>query len=292
MSEPLLDGSDVTVLIPVRNRAAVLRRALASVGTQTVAPAEILVVDDASDDGAPAEAARSGGARVLRLPERRGAAGARNAGLDEVSTPWVAFLDSDDEWLPDHLASLLAEREGLVLLAAPGWRLPAGRVVGHAGGHRLELTPQRLLVPSNPVTTSGAMARRDAVLAAGGFSGRTHAEDLELWVSLLDQGRGAVLARPTVVYHEHAEQASSAQAAMREHARAVLHSFADRPWWSPRLVGDFEAVLAWDDLRSALRTRGGVPGAALAVLRSLPRWRVLADLLVDRYRSRHFRVRP
>ena len=285
-------AEDVTVLIPVRDRTEVLRRALAGVAAQTVTPAAVLVVDDASHDPAVAEVARAGGAEVLRLDVGRGAAGARNAGLAHASTTWVALLDSDDEWLPEHLQTLLAHRRGRSLVAAPGWRLPGGRVIGHAGARPLELTQARLLLPANPVCTSGVMLRRDHALAAGGFSARTHAEDLELWVEILEHGSGVVLPRPTVIYHEHAGQASAAGAAMREHTAAVLASFAGRPWWRSSMVADLAAVTRWDDLRAGIRAHDA--RASAVALRGLtpPRYGVLTRLLVHRWRSRHPPTRP
>ena len=286
-------ADDVTVLIPVRDRTEVLRRALAGVAAQTVTPAAVLVVDDASQDPAVGAVARAGGAEVLRLDVGRGAAGARNAGLAHATTTWVALLDSDDEWVPEHLATLLAHREGRSLVAAPGWRLPGGRVIGHAGARPLELTPARLLLPANPVCTSGVLLRRDHALAAGGFSARTHAEDLELWVEILEHGPGVVLPRPTVLYHEHAGQASAAGAAMREHTAAVLASFAGRPWWRASMVADLRAVTRWDDLRTGLRARDArAVAVAVRGLITSPRGVVIARLLLHRWRSRHPPTRP
>jgi mycofactocin system glycosyltransferase len=96
---PDLDGargahpSDLTVVIPVRNRAAQLDRALAAVH-----PLRSVVVDDASRrPDEVATVARRHGARLVVLDHNVGPAGARNAGLDTVTTPYVAFVDSDVE---------------------------------------------------------------------------------------------------------------------------------------------------------------------------------------------------
>src|SRR4051812_3635959 len=104
---------DVTVVIPARNRAHVLLRALASVKAQAAPPKEVIVVDDASSDGT-AEVAEAFGARVLKHPTSLGAGQARNSGIVAAETTWVAFLDSDDEWLPDHLQTVLAALDGHV----------------------------------------------------------------------------------------------------------------------------------------------------------------------------------
>ncbi len=95
----------VSVVIPSHNRAPVLGRAVRSVLAQTLDDLELLVVDDgSSDDPAAAldvlEDPRLG---FVRLPDRRGVAAARNAGIARARGLLVAFLDSDDEWLPRRL---------------------------------------------------------------------------------------------------------------------------------------------------------------------------------------------
>lgn len=96
----------VDVIIPTRNRLGSLRRALRSVFRQTFRDLAVTVVDDASTDGT-AGAMRSlrASRRIsyVRLPRSLGAAGARNVALRKTSAPYVAFLDSDDAWLPEKL---------------------------------------------------------------------------------------------------------------------------------------------------------------------------------------------
>ena len=103
----------ITVVIPYFQRSpGVLRRALASISVQQACPLpiHIVVVDDASPVPADAEitaAALPGGIGMTLIRQTNGGPGAaRNAGLDALpdSTRYVAFLDSDDEWSPDHLA--------------------------------------------------------------------------------------------------------------------------------------------------------------------------------------------
>lgn len=88
----------ITVIIPVYNGARDLGRALQSIAAQTVAPAEIIVVDDGSSDGS-ADIARSAGCVVLQK-ENGGPASAINAGMLIAKEPWVAFLCHDDAWHP------------------------------------------------------------------------------------------------------------------------------------------------------------------------------------------------
>lgn len=95
----------VSVIITAFNREDLLARAVASARAQNYAPIEIVVVDDASTDNTPAVIASLAGPdlKPVRNPKNRGIAGAKNAGIDASSGEFVAFLDSDDEWMPGKL---------------------------------------------------------------------------------------------------------------------------------------------------------------------------------------------
>lgn len=101
---------DVTVVIPTYNRAQVLLRAVRSVLGQTHRNLEMIVVDDASTDGSVAllAAIADSRVRVLRHDRNRGAAAARNSGIAAATGVFVAFLDSDDAWLPHKLSVQLS----------------------------------------------------------------------------------------------------------------------------------------------------------------------------------------
>jgi mycofactocin system glycosyltransferase len=99
-----LDGTDLTVVIPVHNHAEDLDRAL-----KALTGLRCVVIDDASTASASGEVAAVADAHratLVRLPRNLGPAGARNAGLDEVYTPYVAFVDSDIEMSADALCAL------------------------------------------------------------------------------------------------------------------------------------------------------------------------------------------
>lgn len=119
---------DAAVIIPVYNRATVVRATLESVARQTVKPARLIVVDDGSTDDTVAaveawidEACLPFEARVLRCPHESAAA-ARNAGFAEVGDArWTAFLDSDDCWPEDFLertSAILEHDETAVAVSA------------------------------------------------------------------------------------------------------------------------------------------------------------------------------
>lgn len=97
---------EVSVVLPVYNGAATLKRALDSVLGQSLRNIEVLVVDDGSTDGSSAIAEKIGDVRVqcLRHSVNQGAAAARNTGVLAARSRYVAFIDADDEWMPDKLA--------------------------------------------------------------------------------------------------------------------------------------------------------------------------------------------
>ena len=122
----------VTVIIPLYNKAAYVKRALDSLIAQTFADYELLVIDDGSTDGGGAIVARCGDARVrLIRQDTAGPAHARNRGIDEASGELVAFLDADDEWMPRYLEHSLAALESAgpeVACVSSGYLLyPQGR---------------------------------------------------------------------------------------------------------------------------------------------------------------------
>jgi glycosyltransferase involved in cell wall biosynthesis len=103
-----MTSRSVSVVIPTYNRAALLGRAVESALAQTMAPLEILIVDDGSTDETRAVCAQwSAPVRYIATPNG-GVAKARNVGIAEARGEWVALLDSDDEWEPDKLAAQCA----------------------------------------------------------------------------------------------------------------------------------------------------------------------------------------
>ena len=107
-----------SVVIPTHNRRDLVLQALESVWAQTWAPHEVVVVVDGDVDGTDrAVRASYPQTRVITLAGNTGAAGARNAGIAEVTAPWVAFLDDDDLWHRDKQETL-----GRYVLAHPGCR--------------------------------------------------------------------------------------------------------------------------------------------------------------------------
>jgi glycosyltransferase involved in cell wall biosynthesis len=132
-----------SVIIPVYNRADLLAAAIASVRSQTLQSFEIIVIDDGSDDDVRAAVEHFSDPRITLLhQENRGASAARNRGIDAARGCHVAFLDSDDLYLPHHLAgadealgdtqdtafysAVIAERSEGIAMTKPPRPLAAG----------------------------------------------------------------------------------------------------------------------------------------------------------------------
>jgi glycosyltransferase involved in cell wall biosynthesis len=260
----------VAAVIAAYNRAELVGRAVRSALAQyPCPPAEVIVVDDGSTD-ATAEVAAAAGARVIRHETNRGAATARNTAVAATEQPWIAPLDSDDEWLPQHLRTLFPLREGHVLVSgasltvsstssAPGYGgtlAPAGRVL---------TSPAPLVFPENFVSASGVLFSADAFRVAGGYDASLrHAEDFDLWIRLLSRGTGVCVPVPVTLYRRHEGQKSRTGEASRDDPLAIVASYRHEPWCTSELVEQRRAVNAWDELRESLAS--GQQGRALRLL--------------------------
>lgn len=126
----------VSVIIPTYNRAHLVARAICSVIAQTYQDFEIIVVDDASKDNTEEVVRRLGDHRIRYIQHEgnRGGSAARNTGIRAAHGEYIAFLDSDDEWLPEKLerqvASLRAKPSGVGVAYTRFWRVKEGEYTG------------------------------------------------------------------------------------------------------------------------------------------------------------------
>lgn len=190
-----MDGTTshlVSVVMPLYNAERFVRRSMESVLAQTHASLELLVVDDASTDASPsvAEAVAAGDPRVriLRNGRNLGVAETRNRALDAARGRYVAFLDSDDWWLPRKLETQLEAmgRAGAAIAYGSYRRVDTdGRCLG------LVVPPPVLahgdMLRSNRIGHSTGIYDREAVGADARFRHIGH-EDYAFWLDLL---RGA-----------------------------------------------------------------------------------------------------
>lgn len=247
----------VTVVMPAYNRERVITRALDSIAAQSPAPpSEIIVIDDASTD-ATADVAERWGAQVIRLESNGGAATARNAGFAAASQPWVALLDSDDEWLPHCLDRLWKLRDDHVLvsggmLAITEGDLTPDRYGGPVGRDPWVLrSPAPLIYPLNFLVASATLVRRETVQAVGGYdTSLRYSEDFDLWIRILEHGTGVSTGDVVLLYHHSADQKTKNIEPLLDAQERIAWAYAGRPWWSERLAESRMAVRRWDELRA------------------------------------------
>ncbi len=221
----------VSVVIPVHDRAALVADAIASAARQEPPPHEILVIDDGSRDGsAEAAASAPGSPTILRLDPARGPSAARNAGLRAATGSWIAFLDSDDVWLPGSLDARLraADRARDVVLVsgnAESWdgvRVLRRRML-EGVDHDPADDPLARLLRGNFVLTCTAIARRESVLRVGGFAEDLwRCEDYELWLRLAREGRFVFVDDALARYRVDADSLSGDAERMLEAEVSVL----------------------------------------------------------------------
>lgn len=216
-------STTVSVVIPAYNREILILPTLDSIRSQTLAPAEVLVIDDRSTDSTvrvvEEYAALHPGfpVRCLVQGKNQGVSAARNRGIREASGEWIAFLDSDDMWEPHHLKTLADARDAsgaeVVFACARGYSDTDPSVSERTWGWRFQSTDEvlRYLIKGCHILPSALMMKRDLLLKAGLFDEEPaiqHAEDLDLWLRLGAEGVKFQHVREiTCLYRQHAASA-------------------------------------------------------------------------------------
>lgn len=197
--------SRVSVVIPAYNSAAYTVETVNSVFAQTYADFEVIVVDDGSTDHTR-EALKTFGADITYLyKENGGACSARNLGIKRARGEFVACLDCDDLWLPEHL-----ERSVAVLEDQPQWAFvfgPSYLIDGE--GQTIGLTNYKFdlsrayrdLLRENYVVAPSVVMRRACLERVGLFDERIFIPaDWDLWLRLAHEFAVGYLDTPTVQY--------------------------------------------------------------------------------------------
>lgn len=219
--------ASLAVVIPLYNKRPHIERALKSVFAQTEPAAEIFVVDDASTDGGLDEVVRyhDERLRILRRPEPGpGGYAARNMAVLRAQSDWIAFLDADDAWRPDHLATIRTtieqaqepERIGGVFAGYsniwPDGRSEPDRYTRRTGRNDARILDFAALLTTwldlkeCPVWTSASAFRRQALIDAGLFpAGRcVRGGDKDLWLRVARSAPMVAAPGMTAIYHRDA----------------------------------------------------------------------------------------
>ena len=204
----------VSIIIPTYNRAATIADAVESALAQSYRPIEVIVVDDGSDDDTAAALTGYSDRIKLVRQDNAGPSAARNRGVAESSGEIIAFLDSDDIWLPDKIRKQVE----LMQEGGPGMNCcvcnaeirgmagePAGTSFGLAGlasavARGRWVNPAEVLAGGFLLFNQVVAVRRSAFEAVGGFRPELRLlEDYELALRLAASGDWGVLTEPLVV---------------------------------------------------------------------------------------------
>jgi glycosyltransferase involved in cell wall biosynthesis len=206
-----MTAPQLSVVLPTRNRPALLMQAVGSALAQDGVEVEVIVVDDASSDETPAVLSGIADDRltVIRNETPKGPAVARNAGIDRAEGEWVAFLDDDDFFAPDKLRIQVedADRQGSSFSYT-------GRIEINENGRVI----QRRLMSEHPSLAAGLLednliggpsaviVRSDLLAEIGRFDERLPPlEDWDLWIRAAAAGATAARREPLYAYRRHSD---------------------------------------------------------------------------------------
>ncbi len=226
----------VSVIIPAYQAARHIGETIDSVLRQTFSAYEIIVVNDGSPDTEELERVLAAyGDRVIYLKQKNGGpAAARNTGIRGARGEYIAFLDSDDLYLPEHLQEQLAfmKSGGYDFVYADALLFGRSPLAGYTFMELVpsegEVTFENLLAAQCTVITSTVVARKQPILDAGLFDEKhtciIPAEDYDLWLRLAQRGtRMAYQQKPLIKHRKHAESLSANSVRAFEGALQVLN---------------------------------------------------------------------
>ena len=251
----------VSVVLPTYNRARTLSRAINSVLSQSYRNLELIIVDDASTDDTAAVVGSIEDARIryTRLPKNRGASHARNEGMRLASGSFIAFQDSDDEWLADKLRKMVdaaraAEDTAVTVFHT---KILYGRdAQGRYGPQRVCCLPavesgkqhdfRSLIHRANLISPQALMISRAAFERAGFFDeDLVNNEDWALGIDLFYNSAVVFLDEPLVMTYL---QSDSISTLMRRGARAqmrVIQKLRRLPDVEPGVIGGHLVRIGW-----------------------------------------------
>lgn len=182
-------NTPVSVIIPTHNRSQLVLRALASVFAQTCNAFEVIVVDDGSGDNTHALITASFPQVHYMYQHQQGVSAARNTGIRNATGEWLAFLDSDDEWLPEKLTrqfTALKEQPGFKLIHSDEIWIRHGKRVNPMKKHAKQggwIFPKCL--PLCAISPSAVMVHRSVFEKVGLFDESLPAcEDYDMWLRI------------------------------------------------------------------------------------------------------------
>ena len=207
-------ANSISVVIPSFNRLAYLVKALDSVFSQSSKVDEVIVVDDGSTDGTAERIKALFPGVVLLTQPNLGVSAARNHGIKTAKSRWIAFLDSDDQWLPDKISAIRRAQ-----LEFPRYSLIHSNEIWIRDGVRVNAMKKhrktggwifRKCLPLCVISPSAAVIHRTVFERVGYFDESLPAcEDYDLWLRICHQMPVYYIEKPLIYkYGGHSDQLS------------------------------------------------------------------------------------
>ncbi len=226
---------NLSVIVPSHNRRDLLKRALKSVSAQTLPADEVIVVDDGSTDQTHAMVRNEFPQVTYQYQENSGVSNARNRGIGQSRGEWLAFLDSDDEWLPDKL-----EKQMTALLDQPQLKICHTEEIWIRNGRRVNAkrkhTKQggwifRHCLPLCAMSPSSIIIHRSIFEHVGLFDESLPAcEDYDLWLRITARYPVLFIEQPLIIkYGGHLDQLSRKYWGMDRFRITALQKIIDTP---------------------------------------------------------------
>jgi glycosyltransferase involved in cell wall biosynthesis len=222
----------ISVVIPAYNAAGLMAECLKSVFAQSYQDFEIILVNDGSPDTDLLERALAPYQQRIRYmrQENRGPSGARNQGILQAEGVYIAFLDSDDVWLPHHLSEqidMLRQDQSLDLVYSDSMLVRDGKQVANAFGLEPQHPPvsfEKLLTEECTVGTSSTLAKRQALIDAGLFDEQFRCcEDFDLWLRMSFRGAKIGYRSSVHLLHRLAPESLSGNRYVMKRARIEVY---------------------------------------------------------------------
>jgi glycosyltransferase involved in cell wall biosynthesis len=281
----LADAPLITVVVPAYNRATTITDSVRSVQAQTYTKWELIVVDDGSSDGTPEVVAKLAQddprIRLIQQPRNGGAQAARNAGIRAGTGIWIAFLDSDDQYLPDSLEKrmILAKKENVCVVHSECHVIEPNGLMKTYGVHPITGDAYATLLAHEGPVFPALMVTRAALQRINYLDEEIKAfQEWDLSIRLAKHYRFAFETAPTFVYDCRGADTMSKdllrggrgyEQVFRKHLFAILSHIGPRG-----LVYHYQVAERWykggEDERAASRCARLSRFWSMCDLRSLP----------------------
>nr|WP_244428294.1 glycosyltransferase family 2 protein [Sinorhizobium fredii] len=213
-----MSACNVSVVIPTYNRASLLRRALNSVAQQTAKPSEVIIVDDCSEteileqvNSIASDFSKLLNVRLITNERNRGANHSRNKGISAATGHYIAFLDSDDLWLPRKLERQLEEIKKAEAISDKPVLSATGRYRVDDRGEIFARQFGGCVLNGQKIRRSNFIGTLSSVIVESGIARQVHgfnealpaSQDWDFFIRLSDYVQYVGVAEPLCIYVDH-----------------------------------------------------------------------------------------